>query len=277
MQPRFSRTKNSRWKVELRATPEELELLRVAKKFQHKVILHRKWKEREWDDEDERYRDVPKEESVLLNDFAVKGNPLATFWTFPAKNPKDVEDWEDEVTKRVKTLTAELVMYIPATVPVINPESWFSHAVLIAQTGMGKTNVLMCRLRDLIPLIDQGNATVILMEPKGVLIDTLLHLRAVYKLHQKGRVAIIDPETAPVAVNPFDAGDRSSQAINATIDRLNRIFSLLTAGLSSFQTVVMQMAVRAMFESGMTPSMATPYSWCSRSNGSRTSKKPVNG
>src|SRR4051794_10419740 len=113
MQPKFSFTAIGRWKLQLCASPQELAVLRGTNKFNHKIVLHRKWKEPEWDWGRGKYVDVSKEEPTLLGNFSVNGEPLATFWTFPAQSPKEVEDWESEVTKRITTLTSELAMLIP--------------------------------------------------------------------------------------------------------------------------------------------------------------------
>lgn len=155
--------------------------------------------------------------------------------------------------KRLKALTSEIAQLIPPTTPVIKWDHWFAHAVLIAQNGFGKTNVLCCRLRDLIPLIAEGKCSVIIMEPKGTLIDALLHLRAIWKI--RDRIVIIDPADTLVAVNIFDRGDGSPQAINATIERLERIFAIVTSNLTPLQRVPLTMAIRALYAIDTPPSM----------------------
>lgn len=170
----------------------------------------------------------------------------------------EAHDLKVALEKSIVALEKDITPLIPPpppVEPVIEEKEYLSHCVLIAQSRFGKTNILCCRLRDLIPLIAEGKASVVIMEPKGTLIASLLRLRAVWKLAQKNRLVIIDFSDLLVSVNLFDRGDGSPQAVNATIDRLERLFSLITSNLTPLQRVPLSMAIRALFAMDQAPSM----------------------
>jgi hypothetical protein len=131
------------------------------------------------------------------------------------------------------------------TTPEIDERDLYFHTLLIAQSRWGKTNAICWRLESILPHIARGEASAIVMEPKGVLIDDLLHLADVWEM--RDRVVIIDPTDTPVAVNLFDKGDGSQRAINDTIGRIESILGIITLGLTSFQRDALTFAIRAMF------------------------------
>ena len=131
------------------------------------------------------------------------------------------------------------------TVPVIDERHWYSHSLLLAHTRMGKTNVIRWRIANLLPQIAAGNASVVLMEPKGVLTRDLLNLAHTWDM--RDRVVILDPADTPVSVNVFDKGDGSDQTLNETVGRVSRVIGTLAADLTSFQRDTLIFAIRAMF------------------------------
>src|SRR5207248_4018455 len=131
------------------------------------------------------------------------------------------------------------------TTPEIEEQDCYSHCLLLARTRGGKTNAIRWRIRQLLPQIAEGRASLILMEPKGPLIDDVLHLRATWKL--RDRVVIIDPRDIRVSVNIFDRGNGSDQAINEAVERISRIFGTITADLTPMQRTPLTFAIRAMF------------------------------
>jgi hypothetical protein len=127
----------------------------------------------------------------------------------------------------------------------IDEKFWYGHALLLAQTRFGKTNVIRWRINQLLPRIAQGKASVILMEPKGVLTDEVLRLACVYEM--RDRVVILDPKDARASVNIFDKGDGSDEAIQETIARVERVLNTVTTGLTIFQLDALTYCLRAMF------------------------------
>lgn len=55
------------------------------------------------------------------------------------------------------------------TEPRIDERAWYTHCLFLAQTGRGKTNGIRWRINQLLPQIAEGRASLIVMEPKGVL------------------------------------------------------------------------------------------------------------
>src|SRR5262249_49795548 len=95
---------------------------------------------------------------------------------------------------------------IPASAePEIKPVDWFSHALLVAAQGSGKTNVFRWRIEQLTERLKAGTATLILLDPKDVLTRELPTL--VRSLGLEDRTVLIDPLEAPVSFNLFDRGD----------------------------------------------------------------------
>ncbi len=133
----------------------------------------------------------------------------------------------------------------PLTAPKVSEEDWYSHSLLIAPTQTGKTNIIQWRLANLLPQIAAGKASVVLMEPKGVLTADILNLAQTWDM--RDRVIILDPADAPVSVNVFDKGDGSPQTLNETIARVSRIINTLSLDLRDFQRDAITFALRAMF------------------------------
>jgi hypothetical protein len=131
------------------------------------------------------------------------------------------------------------------TVPEIEESFWYSHALLLARTRLGKTNVIRWRIQQLIPQITQGRASVVLMEPKGVLTDEILHLANVWNM--RDRPVILDPTDTRASVNVFSKGDGSDVAIQETIARVMRVLNTVTTTLTPFQQDALTFCLRAMF------------------------------
>jgi hypothetical protein len=147
-----------------------------------------------------------------------------------------------------------IAQYIPEPEPEPEPEphsplphihdaQWFSHCLLLATTGNGKTNALRARFADLLFEIEQGEASVVLMEPKGVFINELLRHPFVHKLRE--RVIVIDPLDIdyPVGINLFDKG----QDIASSMAMAEYVLSTLTTDLTAFQRDTLTYAIRLLF------------------------------
>jgi hypothetical protein len=131
------------------------------------------------------------------------------------------------------------------TVPEIEERHWYQHSLLIAPTQTGKTNVIQWRMAQLLPLVAQGKASIVLMEPKGVLTTDILNMAQTWNM--RDRVVILDPADTPVSVNIFDKGDGSSQATTETVGRIARVIGTLSSEFTGFQRDAITFAVRAMF------------------------------
>jgi len=137
--------------------------------------------------------------------------------------------------------------------PQIDERSWFQHCLLLAQSGAGKTNAIRWRIAQLLPQIATGNASVIVMEPKGDLIDELLHSATLYPI--RDRVIILDPADSSVSVNLFEPPtDNSPTAVNETIERVSRVLNTITLDMTELQKQALTLAMLAMYLTG-NPSM----------------------
>lgn len=137
--------------------------------------------------------------------------------------------------------------------PVIAERDWYSHALLLAQPGAGKTNAIRWRIMQLIPQIRDGRASLILLEPKGVLTREMLTLARTQGLED--RVVFIDPVDAPVSVNIFDRGDNSPRAVNETMAHVARVLGTITLALTDMQMPTLTFAIRALFSLPEQPSL----------------------
>jgi hypothetical protein len=141
----------------------------------------------------------------------------------------------------------------PRDEPDIDERDWYSHALLAAMQGSGKTNILRWRIEQLLPLIAEGRVSLILLDPKDVLTRELPTLARTLGLAD--RTILIDPLNAPVSVNLFDKGDGSPYALSEAVGRLSRILDTVTANLSPFQRDMLSLAVSALFAISDTPSL----------------------
>ena len=67
------------------------------------------------------------------------------------------------------------------TAPEIDETAWYSHCLLLAQSCFGKTNTIQWRIEQLLPKVAAGAASLVVMEPKSVLIDALMRLPEVHE------------------------------------------------------------------------------------------------
>jgi hypothetical protein len=135
----------------------------------------------------------------------------------------------------------------PPTVPIIEERHWYQHSLLIAPTQTGKTNVIQWRIANRLPQVAAGRASIVLMEPKGVLTADILNLAQTYQM--RDRVVILDPADMPVSINIFDKGNGSALALNETVARIVRVVGTLSSEFTGFQRDAMTFAVQAMFSS----------------------------
>jgi len=135
------------------------------------------------------------------------------------------------------------------TEPVIAESNWYAHCVLLAMTRFGKTNAIAWRIMQLLPQVAKGHASLIVMEPKGVLTEDLLHLADVWNM--RDRVVIIDPSDTSVSINLFEP----LGSVNETISRVVRVMNTLTSNLTDLQRDTLTSAIRAMYTLPSEPSL----------------------
>lgn len=138
-----------------------------------------------------------------------------------------------------------------ASEPDIDPLEWFSHVLLVAAQGSGKTNLIRWRVSQILPFVREGKATLILLDPKDVLTRELPTLARQTGLAD--RTILIDPIEAPVSFDLFDKGDGSRAAIHTAIGQLIRLLNTITLGLQPFQRETLGLAVRALFATDTEP------------------------
>ena len=129
--------------------------------------------------------------------------------------------------------------------PDIDERAWYQHCLLLAGTGGGKTNAIRWRMVQVLFQVERGEASLVLMEPKGVLTRELIQFVRVSGL--EARLTIIEPGDPRIAVNLFENDDHSPQGINAAVARISRIFSTITLDLTAFQRTALTFALRAIF------------------------------
>jgi hypothetical protein len=135
---------------------------------------------------------------------------------------------------------------IPKDPPILLEEYWYHHALLLAQSGFGKTNAIRWRINQILPQIAKGLASLIVMEPQGDLTRHLLRLESVWRM--RDRVVILDPSEPSVTVNLFQQpANNSPQALNEAIQRIERVLSTITANLTDLQRDGLTFALRALF------------------------------
>jgi len=174
--------------------------------------------------------------------------------TFKNETVHDAYAFREGLEKGLEQTEKYLARFIPEpepkppepepepTEPRIPAEQWLSHAAIIAQTGRGKTNAIRWRIAQLLPDLKAGRASLILMEPKGTLTESVLRWTEL----PRERTVVIDPDR-PLTVNLFDKGDGSPQALRDALSLSTYVLSTMTAGLSSFQETALTYPLRLLF------------------------------
>ena len=130
-------------------------------------------------------------------------------------------------------------------IPSIPELSWESHCLLLAQTGNGKTNAIQWRIKQLLPQIVAGKASLIIMEPKSVLIDMILKLQQTWQIQD--RIIFIDPVDSPMSINIFDKGDGSEQALTDAMAMAEYVISIFAAEITGLQRGPFTNILRLLF------------------------------
>ena len=134
-------------------------------------------------------------------------------------------------------------------------ERRFEHMHIVAGSGHGKTQTLQYFISKDMAEVARGDRTVVVMDSQGDLIKTVLSANVV----PPERIVLIDPEDIeyPVCLNLFSVGqDRiesydpleRERLTNSIIELYDFVLgSLLSAGMTSKQSVVFRYVTRLMF------------------------------
>ena len=133
---------------------------------------------------------------------------------------------------------------VPIPVPLPD-ETRFAGMWVIAPQGMGKTTLL----HDMINEDIAKDASIILMDSKGDLIEPYLNLNAISR-----RRVVIGPDN-PIGINPLDI---PREDINKAVDNLEYLFSsLLDFKLTAMQSMLLKAVLRALVTAFPSPTLAT--------------------
>lgn len=222
----------------------DIDKLRFVGEARTEIEADYQWRKEEWDRDQEEKRLVKeaREEEARTRELERLYKERARF-DEKAERQREKEEKEQAELERQQKEWEEANR--PAITPDILEAYWYSHCLLLAQTRFGKTNVIRWRLNQLSDQLEAGKASVILMEPKGVLTEELLRLSWTYEM--RDRVVILDPKDTRVSVNIFAKGDGSDHAIEETIARVERVLNNVTSTLTPFQVDALTYSLRAMF------------------------------
>lgn len=264
MIPQFSFTSEGRWRIKLVGSSEEVEVLQ-SRKFDHRIVFKGKYEDEEpifgGEDDDVRWKTISREHATPLSDFkADDGTPIGCSLLFRVDDRSIIEEWEAQVIKRVAAITADIAKLIPEpepTAPELDEHHWQAHAVLMSKAGSGKTNAMRWRILQILKEVERGRATIVIIEPKGTLIESILNLRQTYEL--RDRVCHIDPEdtTNPVAINIFDRGSGSDRDRNTSLAMAKYVMGTLAMSLTPNHRQILEAVVQLMFVLPDEPCMDT--------------------
>ncbi len=136
-------------------------------------------------------------------------------------------------------------LVIDPIIPAVSEEQWYSHCLILAQTGYGKTNAIQWRVKQLLPQIAAGKVSLIIMEPKSVLIDAIFKLQQTWQIHN--RIIFIDPVDSPISINIFDKGDGSEQALTDAMAMAEYVISIFAAEITGLQRGPFTNVLRLLF------------------------------
>jgi hypothetical protein len=130
---------------------------------------------------------------------------------------------------------------------VLPDDTRFSGHWVIAPPGRGKTTLLHAMVMDDL----KKDATVILMDSKGDLIEPFRHLKGI-----ASRLIIVDPDPDnPIAINPLDI---PKQDVSLAVSNLEYVFSsLLESKMTPLQTVLFRSILRALITAFPNPTLET--------------------
>ena len=158
---------------------------------------------------------------------------------------------------KVETIDAylnytDLMNVFAAQVPWTLPEDMrFEHQWIVAPQGAGKTQLIQHQLARDIEAVVKGEASVVVMDSQGDLINLISGLKAM----PMEKLVIIEPDpTYPIALNLFDLGrsregtydERTREMLDTNaLDLLTQVFdTLLGTGTTPKQSTLFRHAIR---------------------------------
>jgi len=173
-------------------------------------------------------------------------------WKESQKQPKWASEMVDKTPEEIIALyvgPTPLYNFFTARLPFTVPQRYrFEHTHIVAGSGHGKTQLLQTLILQDLALLQEGKASVIVIDSQGDMFRTIQHLATVGEISD--RVVIVDPTEidAPPALNLFDFDlDRASQynaleremLVNGAISLYEYVFgALLGAELTARQGVI---------------------------------------
>lgn len=178
------------------------------------------------------------------------------------KNLDDIDDSEVILPKEFKGTNVETVDSYLSFTPFIDlflakvqwklPEQMrFEHQWIVAPQGAGKTQLIQYQLTRDIEEVVKGNASVVVMDSQGDLINLISGLKAI----PMEKLCIIEPDPSyPIALNLFDLGksrvetydERVREMLdNNALDLLTQVFdTLLGTETTPKQTTLFRHSIR---------------------------------
>jgi len=173
-------------------------------------------------------------------------------WKESQKQPTWASEMRDKTPEEIVSLylgQTPFQTFFDTRLPFTVPQRYrFEHTHIVGGSGHGKTQLLQTLVLQDLALLQEGKASVIVIDSQGDMFRKIQHLAAVGEIPD--RVVIVDPTEidAPPALNLFDFGlDRASQynaleremLVNGAISLYEYVFgALLGAELTARQGVI---------------------------------------
>ena len=129
-------------------------------------------------------------------------------------------------------------------------EKRFGGHYIIAPSQRGKTTLMTAMLLPDIEQVMQNKASVVIIDPKGDLIDTIPRL-SIFANNDK--LIYIDPDDN-IAINPLDI---DAGSIDHTVENINYIFSSFAETLTQLQSTLLRPTIRGLLLDWPNPTLAT--------------------
>jgi hypothetical protein len=136
---------------------------------------------------------------------------------------------------------------IPFELP---PEKRFGGHYIIAPSQRGKTTLMTAMLLPDIEQVMQNKASVVIIDPKGDLIDIIPRLSI---LANNDTLIYIDPDDN-IAINPLDI---DAGSIDHTVENINYIFSSFAETLTQLQSTLLRPTIRGLLLDWPNPTLST--------------------
>jgi hypothetical protein len=136
---------------------------------------------------------------------------------------------------------------VPFTLP---PEKRFGGHYIIAPSQRGKTTLMTAMMLEDFEQVMQDKASVVIIDPKGDLIDTIPRLSI---FANSDKLIYIDPDDK-IAINPLDI---DAGSIDHTVENIDYMFSSFADTLTKLQSTLLRPTIRGLLLDWPTPTLAT--------------------